>query len=349
MPSDEPQERQPIRIKLLFTPKPKDMDGDEEMVDGGAGGESSSSSSSGCHDTSSESAGGSPVPDAPQRITDDDRGVRAARLEVLREAGSLQKAKKIVRFRSTLREAGNSSLTPERQDIAGGVFGGGLAAPVQAGVRGYGLEGAPDGYEESLGGLVEKWKDELDRMALGAADKTAAAPSDANLELSTSWTNDMDEHNIHRFDVAQGRNGEVYERALREILAGGKKTHWMWFMFPQLAGAGGVDPRFCTLRARFYHVRSLAEARALLDHPRLGWRLRRMAAAVLAAAPAVGNCAETLMGGEVDAAKLRSSMTLFATATEETTVFRQVLDVMFGGMQDGFTVQLLSKELEGSG
>ncbi|KAL8419362.1 hypothetical protein RB594_002548 [Gaeumannomyces avenae] len=314
MPFDKPQEKRPNKIKLLFTPKPKDADGDVDMADDGAAGEGSSSSSSdsssGCYEFSSESTG-SPAPGGPECMTDDDRGVQAARLELLREAGSLQHDKKKVQFCSMTRCAQTD------------------------------FERSPEYFEEPLAELLEECRTESGRAA-------AAGPS-APSSSSTNWASHLDEHNIHRFDVAQGRDGEVYDRALREVLAGGKETHWMWFVFPQLAGAGGVDPASCSHTARFYHVRCLAEARALLDHPRLGWRLRRMAAAVLAAAPAVGYNPKRLMGGAVDAAKLQSSMTLFGVVAEDTTVFQQVLDDMFDGMPDDSTLQLVNEELNRSG
>lgn len=100
--------------------------------------------------------------------------------------------------------------------------------------------------------------------------------------------------------------GAVFERALAEVAAGSKRSHWMWFVYPQIAGLGGSP------MARRYAVSGLTEARAYLAHPVLGPRLL---AAARAAATTPGRTAESVFGG-IDAMKLRSSMTLFAMAAE---------------------------------
>ncbi|WP_263091294.1 DUF1810 domain-containing protein [Curtobacterium sp. RIT-PI-V] len=123
----------------------------------------------------------------------------------------------------------------------------------------------------------------------------------------------------------------VHDDALAELRRGRKTSHWMWFVFPQLAGLG----RSAT--AERYGVRGLTEARAYLAHPVLGDRLRT-AAAVVAAAPALS--AEALLGG-TDALKLRSSMTLFARAATDPEPFAAVLDRWYGGAEDPVTVGLL--------
>ncbi len=119
---------------------------------------------------------------------------------------------------------------------------------------------------------------------------------------------------LTRFVRAQDEGG-TYERALAELRAGRKRSHWMWFVFPQLAGLGS------SAMAQRYAIGSLAEARAYLAHPVLGERLRECARALLALH---GVSAEEVLGG-VDALKLRSSMTLFAIAEPDETLFSEVL------------------------
>lgn len=114
-----------------------------------------------------------------------------------------------------------------------------------------------------------------------------------------------DRFHLRRFVTAQDE-GAVFERALAEVEAGSKRSHWMWFVYPQIAGLGGSP------MAQRYAVSGLAEARAYLAHPVLGPRLL---AAARAAATSPGRTAESVFGG-VDALKLRSSMTLFAAAAE---------------------------------
>src|SRR4051812_46683368 len=114
-----------------------------------------------------------------------------------------------------------------------------------------------------------------------------------------------DPYNLRRFEDAQA--GGVYERALGEIRAGRKTSHWMWFVFPQLRGLGRSPT------AVFYGLESLEEARAYLAHPVLGGRLRACAAAVAALA---GQSARSVFGAPDDM-KLRSSLTLFEAASRE--------------------------------
>lgn len=139
-----------------------------------------------------------------------------------------------------------------------------------------------------------------------------------------------DPHDLQRFVDAQNRGG-TYERALAELRAGRKASHWMWFVFPQLAGLG------TSAMARTYAIASLAEAEAYIGHPVLGARLRESARAL--AAHGDRSAAEIL--GEIDAVKLRSSMTLFARAAPAEPAFRQVLDRFYGGASDPETERLL--------
>ncbi|QEC49537.1 DUF1810 domain-containing protein [Baekduia soli] len=132
-----------------------------------------------------------------------------------------------------------------------------------------------------------------------------------------------DPYNLHRFVEAQDA-GDTYATALEELRAGRKRSHWMWFVFPQIAGLGS------SLMARTYAISSAAEADAYLRHPVLGPRLLEAAAAV-AVLPAP-SAADVL--GAVDAVKLRSSMTLFARAAPHQPVFQRVLDRFYDGVPD---------------
>jgi uncharacterized protein (DUF1810 family) len=141
-----------------------------------------------------------------------------------------------------------------------------------------------------------------------------------------------DPHRLRRFVEAQDGGG-TYSRALAELRAGLKASHWMWFVFPQLAGLGQSP------MSRAYAIASLAEARAYLEHPVLGPRLRECAATLIAHA---GSPAATILG-EVDAVKLRSSMTLFARAEPGEPLFREVLDSFYAGAADPETERLLQR------
>jgi uncharacterized protein (DUF1810 family) len=138
-----------------------------------------------------------------------------------------------------------------------------------------------------------------------------------------------DPFRLQRFVDAQDRGG-TYDRALEELRGGRKTSHWMWFVFPQIAGLGRSPT------AREYAIGSLGEARAYLAHPVLGGRLREASRAVLQHA---GSSAEQILGG-IDAVKLRSSMTLFLRAGGED-LFQEVLDAFFDGEPDPATDQLL--------
>ena len=140
-----------------------------------------------------------------------------------------------------------------------------------------------------------------------------------------------DPHDLDRFLTAQDG---VHERALGELHAGRKTSHWMWFVFPQVAGLGSSS------MAQRYAIGSLAEARAYLDHPVLGPRLLECARALLAHRD---RSARQVMGSPDDV-KLRSSMTLFAAATDVEPVFGQVLDAFFDGEPDPRTVELLESQ-----
>lgn len=136
---------------------------------------------------------------------------------------------------------------------------------------------------------------------------------------------------LQRFVEAQDAGG-TYDRALAELRAGRKTSHWMWFVFPQLAGLGR------SAMAQQYALASLAEARAYAADPVLGPRLRQCAT-VLLELP-TGATAESVLGG-IDAMKLRSSMTVFARAVPAEPLFQAVLDRWFDGVADDATDRLL--------
>jgi uncharacterized protein (DUF1810 family) len=133
---------------------------------------------------------------------------------------------------------------------------------------------------------------------------------------------------LARFVEAQSG---VYEQALSELSAGRKRSHWMWFVFPQLKGLGRSPTSL------FYGLESAAEARLYLDHSLLGPRLRDCTAALLGHR---GERAEAILGS-VDAMKLRSSMTLFDAAGGDRELFGQCLADFFGGERDLATLKLL--------
>jgi uncharacterized protein (DUF1810 family) len=142
-----------------------------------------------------------------------------------------------------------------------------------------------------------------------------------------------DPYNLERFVNAQNA-GATYDRAARELKRGRKATHWMWFVFPQIAGLGQSPT------SRTFAISSLAEAQAYLRHPLLGPRLVESAGIV---ADAQASTPEELFGG-IDAQKLRSSMTLFLRADPEQSLFQQVLDRYFDGTPDAATDELLTRE-----
>lgn len=134
--------------------------------------------------------------------------------------------------------------------------------------------------------------------------------------------------NINRFLSAQET---AYPRALAEIRNGRKESHWMWYVFPQLRGLGRSNT------AWYYGIENLEEARAYLAHPVLGGRLREISGELLK----LEETNARMIFGWTDAAKLRSCMTLFTLADEPESVFRQVLERFFDGVQDPQTIRLL--------
>jgi uncharacterized protein (DUF1810 family) len=137
-----------------------------------------------------------------------------------------------------------------------------------------------------------------------------------------------DPFQLSRFVSAQDG---VYEDALREIREGRKCGHWMWFIFPQLDGLGRSP------MAQHYAIQNLAEARAYLEHPVLGPRLRECARALL---DVKGRSAAHIFGSPDDL-KLRSSLTLFARAAGNPSIFEEALVAFFDGVPDARTLALL--------
>jgi len=138
-------------------------------------------------------------------------------------------------------------------------------------------------------------------------------------------------YDLDRFVLAQQG---VYDGVLDELRAGRKVGHWIWFIFPQVAGLG-----YSTM-SQLYAISSLDEARAYLTHPVLGARLRECAAIVLAT---TGRTPLEIFGS-IDAIKLRSSMTLFHRATPDEPVFARVLERFYGGLADEATDARLGVE-----
>lgn len=142
-----------------------------------------------------------------------------------------------------------------------------------------------------------------------------------------------DSYDLARFVEAQERE---YERALTEIRGGRKRSHWMWYIFPQFAGLGR------SAMSRRYAITSAAEAEAYLRHPVLGPRLLEIARAVL---DVEGRSASEIFGSPDDM-KLRSSATLFARVSAPGSVFEQVLERYFDGKPDTETLRLMDGRVD---
>ena len=143
-----------------------------------------------------------------------------------------------------------------------------------------------------------------------------------------------DPYDLERFVEAQRG---VFEQACAELLRGRKTGHWIWFIFPQIAGLG------FSAMSQMYSIESLDEARAYLRHPVLGPRLREICGIVNGIE---GKAAHEIFGSPDDM-KLRSSMTLFARATQDNAIFIDVLRKYFSGVEDERTVELLGHASSG--
>ena len=135
----------------------------------------------------------------------------------------------------------------------------------------------------------------------------------------------MPNFDLGRYVTAQSN---TYESALEEVRAGKKRSHWMWFVFPQVSGLGTSD------MTAHYAIGSIEEAYAYLAHPILGLRLREVTEAMNARVQSD----PALILGSIDAAKFRSSMTLFDSIAPDQTCFRFAIDKFFGGEVDEVTV-----------
>ena len=141
-----------------------------------------------------------------------------------------------------------------------------------------------------------------------------------------------DPFDLNRFTIAQER---IYDAVIEELKDGQKRSHWMWFIFPQIDGLGYSST------AKHYAIKTIEEARAYLSHPVLGSRLKKCAEIILTLK---GKSASTIFGYPDDM-KLRSSMTLFASIDEDppNSVFTRVLDRYYEGEQDTATLRILEK------
>jgi uncharacterized protein (DUF1810 family) len=139
-----------------------------------------------------------------------------------------------------------------------------------------------------------------------------------------------DPFDLERFVRAQAND---YARALAEIKAGRKRSHWMWYVFPQFAGLG------VSATSQQYAIKSLDEARAYLAHQRLGPRLRECADGVLGVS---GRTAQDIFG-RPDDMKLKSSATLFSLISSGGSIFHQIIDRYFDGIRDETTIELIRR------
>jgi uncharacterized protein (DUF1810 family) len=133
---------------------------------------------------------------------------------------------------------------------------------------------------------------------------------------------------LERFVTAQA---QIYPRVLAELQAGSKQSHWMWFIFPQIAGLSG------SYRGQLYAIQSLEEAQDYLAHPVLGARLRECSQAVMVVE---GKTAHQIFGSPDDL-KFRSCLTLFAQVAPDEPLFADLLDKYFDGEADELTLQKL--------
>ena len=135
---------------------------------------------------------------------------------------------------------------------------------------------------------------------------------------------------LSRFLKAQEH---AYDQALREIRAGRKRSHWMWYIFPQIQGLGFSST------AQFYAIQDLDEAKDYLAHPVLGARLKEISSALLE----LEGLSASEIFGYPDDLKLRSSMTLFQLADLDCDIFRQVIEKYYDGKPDSRTVQIVQE------
>ena len=165
--------------------------------------------------------------------------------------------------------------------------------------------------------------------ARSAAVELAASLAMSALGRKQTYAGEMDPFNLQRFVNAQA---PVWEDVRAELGHARKRTHWMWFVFPQLAALGRSGT------ARYYGIHGADEARAYLEHRLLGQRLLECCDLL---SRTEGVSARDVFG-EVDAMKLRSCLTLFETVSPQTPIFRDCLDRYFDGKRDQLTTDLLA-------
>jgi uncharacterized protein (DUF1810 family) len=153
------------------------------------------------------------------------------------------------------------------------------------------------------------------------------------MTISSDSRSTDDPYDLNRFVRAQE---DDYKHALAEIVSGRKRTHWMWYIFPQIDGLAFSST------SKLYSIKSVEEARAYLDHPILGPRLLECAEAVVR----VEDRSATEIFGSPDDLKLRSCATLFACVLPLGSVFARLLGKYYGGERDGKTLHLLGIEPE---
>ena len=141
----------------------------------------------------------------------------------------------------------------------------------------------------------------------------------------------MEKYNLERFISAQEYS---YDTALDEIKAGRKRSHWIWYIFPQLSGLAHSS------KAEYYGIKDIGEAKSYLSHPVLGARLIEITEALMKLEE---NNPSRVMGGSLDGLKLKSCMTLFAYISEDNSIFHKALEKFFGGEKDVKTLFILEK------
>ncbi len=141
----------------------------------------------------------------------------------------------------------------------------------------------------------------------------------------------MDINSLDRFLKAQEKK---HEKALNEIKNGKKRTHWMWYIFPQLRGLGRSD------MAYIYGIKDLEEAKSYLAHTVLSMRLYELCGVLL---EHKDKSAYDVFG-DIDEMKLKSSMTLFALASEDNSIFHQVLECFYNGEMDKATLKIINRK-----
>ena len=153
------------------------------------------------------------------------------------------------------------------------------------------------------------------------------------MNTASNRRNTDDSYELSRFVRAQQVD---FERALAEIQAGKKRTHWMWYIFPQLDGLA------FSATSKYYAIKSMEEARAYLEHPLLGPRLRQCAEA----AHRIEGRSATEIFGSPDDMKLKSCATLFACVSPPSSLFERLLAKYYGGERDDKTLRLLGLDSE---